>query len=365
MLQWKRHASVNWRTVANMLNDPYEANRWAALDILKDFIEPALVQRMLRMPSQDANLTSHLLLNDYANIAANAAVPLLQEADSVVRMRACYLIGETGNESHIARLQPLLDDKREAVRKIASNAIQRLQQIGPLTAAVKEFDGDITAAVKKVVASVQTDENGDPIIVDLTQFDTPHRLLRSDSSVLRKLSKLQSLKLTYSSLMVSDVAQLKELPLKELEINYCLRLDDTVADALRTITTLHVLRIENTNVGDRTAAAIGQLQNLEVLDISHTRITDKGLIELGKLRHLRSLDLSQSRVTDKGVSALAGHTELRKLFLLDCGITDGAIPHLETLTGLEFMNLSGSEFSPEGLARLRQSLPNCRGLDVE
>ncbi len=365
ILAWRRHANVSWRPIAHMLEDPYEANRWLAIEILKDFPEPELVQAMLRLPLHDRDVANPVLYNDYASIAAGAAVPLLDDAEFIVRRRACHLIEETGNASHITKLESLRDDENETVREAAEAAVQHLQQLGPLAAAVEEFDGDVTAAVKQVASDVQTDEDGHPAVVDLSEFDTSYRLLRSDFPVLGKLSRLKSLKLTYSTLMASDVAHLKDLPLEELEIDYCSRLDDTVADSLRGMTTLQSLDIQESNVGDRTAAAIGQLENLKVLNIATTRITDKGLAELGKLRQLQSLNLSDTRVTDKGLAVLAGHTELRELYLLDTGITDAAIEHLQTLQGLQFMNLYGSELSPEGFARLRAALPNCRGLEIE
>ena len=53
------------------------------------------------------------------------------------------------------------------------------------------------------------------------------------------------------------------------------------------------------------------------LGLDHARITDAGLVHLERLTGLEKLSLSGTQVTDKGLVSLKGLAGLRRLFLLD------------------------------------------------
>ena len=362
ILAWRFEARVAWQEVAKLLKDRYDANRWLAVDILSEFAEPELVRAMLRLPEQDWEVAWPILYANYACIAADAVVPLLRDPDHTIRARACCLIGGLGSDAHVNAIEGMLKDEHEACRQAARTSLGLLKQKGPLAAAIEEFNGDIVAALRRVAKEVEVDRAGQVVALDLTQFRTSYPLARHDYRLLGKLRKLKRLTLTYSSITAEDVQHLKDLPLEELEINYCNRLDDAVADSLRTMTGLRILRLDETKVADGTAKAVGQLKNLRELHLDSTRVGDAGAAFLGKLPELEILGLSRTRISDKGLAAIAGLSTLQRLYLLDARISDASVENLARLTNLEFMNLLGSGVSAEGIARLRTALPQCGGL---
>ncbi len=218
---WNTGAAADWRAVAELLHDPYEANRWLAIRILAKFPQPELVAALLRLPPEDFALTIPVLQDNYASFAADAAVPLLSDQDHHVRAAAAFVIGGTGSTEHVAALQGLLQDDHENCREAARQSLARLEQPGPLQAALDEANGDLAAALENLAESVERDVNGNIIGVNLSHHNLPAPLNATDFPLLARLSHLKSLELTYSAITARGVAHLADLPLEVLHLNYC------------------------------------------------------------------------------------------------------------------------------------------------
>jgi uncharacterized protein (TIGR02996 family) len=119
-----------------------------------------------------------------------------------------------------------------------------------------------------------------------------------------------------------------------------------------------------TEIGDVACAAIAHMAELELLDLASTSVTAAGVRAVLPLRQLAHLDLSFLDLGDAALGALAGHPALRGLSIAFAGeLTDRVIDTLETLPGLEVLDLAGSAITPAGIERLAR-LPQLRELGV-
>lgn len=73
-------------------------------------------------------------------------------------------------------------------------------------------------------------------------------------------------------------------------------------------------------------------------------------VEFRRDHHVRDADLSQ----------LVGTEHLERLTLDASHVTDGCLEHLSRLTSLAELDVSGTLITPQGRARLRAALPQCR-----
>lgn len=119
-----------------------------------------------------------------------------------------------------------------------------------------------------------------------------------------------------------------------------------------------------TDIGDGACRAIARMLDLELLDLASTGVTGAGLRAVVALRHLAHLDLSFLELGDRALTALAGLAGLRGLSIGFAGeVTDRVIDTLETLPGLEVLDIAGSVITPAGVERLAR-LPQLRDLGV-
>ncbi len=104
------------------------------------------------------------------------------------------------------------------------------------------------------------------------------------------------------------------------------------------------------------------LPSLRGLDISNTSVTDAGLEKyLTRRTGLEVLCLSSTTVTDAVVPNLVKQTRLRCLDLSQCkGITDASVKGLSKLGQLDFLNVSYSGITLDGLRKLRKALSRSR-----
>jgi Leucine-rich repeat (LRR) protein len=194
--------------------------------------------------------------------------------------------------------------------------------------------------------------------------------------------------------------------LESLDLSGALIGDDDLAH-LKDLASLQALFLRNTNVGDKGLKSLPGLANLRRLDLSGTKVTDKGLGALSRFKQLERLWLEETKATgawmksaslanlehlslaesktsgehlehlarfpklatlrldgtqigDADLAHLEGLTHLdNALYLSGCPITDEGLVHLATLTRLKSLDLRGTDISPEGGARIGQSLPFC------
>jgi Leucine Rich repeat len=127
--------------------------------------------------------------------------------------------------------------------------------------------------------------------------------------------------------------------------------------ALAKLPAVENLDLSNTPVSGAGLAQLRELRALRHLYLSNTRMDDAGLEHLAGLTKLQSLLLDGTRVTDRGIKHLAGLTDLDEWLGLDgTGVTDDGLHHLAGLTKLRNLNLSRTQVTPAGAAKLRESL---------
>lgn len=102
---------------------------------------------------------------------------------------------------------------------------------------------------------------------------------------------------------------------------------------------------------------VGWVPEVEEIECTQTRITDQGVARLTGLGKLRKLTLSSTKITNAALGHLAGCPKLTDLYLVQTAIDDQAIDVLATMTNLRKLGLSGTDLSPAGVERLRESLP--------
>ena len=77
------------------------------------------------------------------------------------------------------------------------------------------------------------------------------------------------------------------------------------------------------------------------------------------LDKLRRVDFRNCGVSDDGLAHLADLPNVKMIWLNGKEFTDAGLKHLCKMKGLEKLNLTGTNISEYGVAKLRDSLPNC------
>lgn len=104
--------------------------------------------------------------------------------------------------------------------------------------------------------------------------------------------------------------------------------------------------------------AFGRLRRLEELTLwKSTGIDDAAAAEIAKLTRLRRLSLVRASVTDVGVERLSALPALDRLSLAGTRVTDASVSALIRMAP-QRLELSGTDLTTQGVARLRAALPN-------
>jgi hypothetical protein len=99
---------------------------------------------------------------------------------------------------------------------------------------------------------------------------------------------------------------------------------------------------------------------LNGLYLHNSKVSDAGLKRVRSQSHLDLLWLQNTQVTDSGLAHLTGLTQLRELSLDYCRrVTDDGLEHLKGFKELKKLTLTETRVTDAGVARLKQSLPNC------
>jgi len=175
---------------------------------------------------------------------------------------------------------------------------------------------------------------------------------------LKKLQNLKSLYLKMTMVTAPGVADLqKSLPNCRIEWNGETEPDRAVAElALR-----HGAAISITQEG-KGIVPIGVVRQLpqdsfaiSLLELQSAQLTPAELSHLDKLTGLRSLDLSGTNLAKNRLEFLSKNSGLRFVRLLRCGIVDSDLKHLSGLTKeLVTLDLAKNELTNAGLAQLTE-----------
>jgi hypothetical protein len=177
---------------------------------------------------------------------------------------------------------------------------------------------------------------------------------------LAGLTRLETLHLALAP-TDADIAPLSGMvSLRSLEL-WSDRLTDQGLAHLRGLTNLKELSFQRRDKAESaiTNAALAHLQGLqrlETLSLSGSSISD--LVPLIRLPALKKLTLDKLPIDDAALAPLAGLPRLEKLSIAGTNITDAGLVHLARIKQLKALDLRQTQVCLEGIAVLRQSLPN-------
>jgi hypothetical protein len=81
--------------------------------------------------------------------------------------------------------------------------------------------------------------------------------------------------------------------------------------------------------------------------------------------NINSSPSDRVKITDPNVlSCLKDLPQLQSLDSYETGVTDAVLLHVESLTKLTQLNLTGTKFTKKRLKKLQQELPNCMTLFI-
>jgi Leucine-rich repeat (LRR) protein len=187
-------------------------------------------------------------------------------------------------------------------------------------------------------------------------------LTDSGCQSLSKLAKLQCLNLSNAQ-QISDAATFhigSLTSLRELDLSLT-SVGDSALQQLSQLNSLQVLNLSgNSNITDAgVPPSVANLSSsLRVLHLELTNIGDASMTNIGNLTSLQVLNLKYTNVSDVGMQHLAKLTLLRELYLQDTRIGDDGLMVLVNCSFLNPTNVytSGTRVTAEGLEAFKQKL---------
>jgi len=140
---------------------------------------------------------------------------------------------------------------------------------------------------------------------------------------------------------------------------------------------LIVLDLRGTQISDEALTHLTDLPKLDQLYLGgsvitdteptlfHARFTDAAIDPVVQLTSLKVLSLAKTDIGDEAVQKLPALTKLEVLFLLGTNVTDASIDALSQMKSLKELYLQETAITPAGLKRLRAALPETEILPLE
>jgi len=174
------------------------------------------------------------------------------------------------------------------------------------------------------------------------------------------LSELQITDLTLAETALTDADLARLVSTHPLEfVNFrAEHVGDATIDALSSRSKLRLLQIRQSPLTDEQFARL-PLGQLEELRIDETGITPAGLQELRRAQRLVLLVIDGRQIDESTARILAGLPAFRQIELTGEAVTDDQLALLPAIAALEFVTLSRTAVTEEGLKALRAALPMC------
>jgi hypothetical protein len=105
-------------------------------------------------------------------------------------------------------------------------------------------------------------------------------------------------------------------------------------------------------------ASLEGRQNIRCIALNGTAVNDQGIKHLRGM-NLQLLDLSSTKVTDAGLAALGelDFPRLNQLSLDHTAITDAGLMHLARFKNIEWLTITGTKTTKDGIRHLKAKLP--------
>ena len=98
----------------------------------------------------------------------------------------------------------------------------------------------------------------------------------------------------------------------------------------------------------------------KILRLSHNSIHGTGFENYHNATELHWLDLSGCPITNEGLRAIVQIPRLLHLSLNHTPVDNSAIELMQKIKSLKGLGLNGTKITKEGVAKLRELLPECR-----
>lgn len=137
-------------------------------------------------------------------------------------------------------------------------------------------------------------------------------------------------------------------------------LSDT--DALQTLSELdglESLSLSKSKFNENDIDHLAGCSSLRMLFIGDTSVGDAAIPSICKLQNLEMLNLARTHVTDAAMEKVSTLAKLKYLCLIGTAVTDASVPNIAKLKSLEELEIHGSAISDAGMNQLRVALPAC------
>lgn len=140
--------------------------------------------------------------------------------------------------------------------------------------------------------------------------------------------------------------------------------------ALDQLSGLKTLHVATTTLNDEGLKELAKLPNLQELIVTRTKVTDAGINHLKAAPRLRDLHASETQLTDACIDSLL-EMPLRSFSCRESTLTDAGLTKLAKHRTLEWVNVSGTRITTEGLMqfenapRLKEMLVNLEQIDED
>lgn len=243
-----------------------------------------------------------------------------------------------------------------------------------LSAADKTKETESTASLEQQLkgAKIAYELDSDDQITSVT---IGHKDAPISVGTLKLIGKIKTLKsirseAAFDNVSTEELAAIGAIKsLESLSLDSC-DFQGSDLKKLSTLPKLTTIQFVDSTLDDHAAKGISTIKTLTVLKLNGNQISDAGLKALTNLKELQELNLAKNRedrlkpsagtITDAGLVSLKGLKQLKALNLSGNQITDGALKTLSTLKTLEALKLANTKMSAEAVAKLQQSLPDCK-----
>ena len=125
---------------------------------------------------------------------------------------------------------------------------------------------------------------------------------------------------------------------------------------------LKELELRSNPISDDGLEILAGMHSLTTLNVHACTVSDAGLAHIAKLTNLERLDVGYSnrRITDAGATHLVNLTKLKWLCIYNSRITDKTVLEvISNLSSLQYVQLTDTDVTADGVAALKQALPSC------
>ena len=199
----------------------------------------------------------------------------------------------------------------------------------------------------------------------LSEYEAADWLVETGGSFIRAYnSNIVEVDLTSTWVTDADLEKLVSMPhLRKIDLSYTW-ITDIGLEHLKPLENVEELTLHYTeNITDGGIAHIKHWKNLKRLDVRGTKVTSRVFEHVGQIKTLEFLDVGFSRVTDDGFEHLADLTNLESLGFAGNKMSGVALPLLKLLLSLKHLDIGGRQRTDSGLWGLALSDFNLESIE--